>query len=119
MQTLNIKRPAPASVLRRISLCKEWEIPFGLGRAFEVAGRKLAVFKARDGKVFAVDGVCPHKRGPLADGMMVGHQIVCPLHAYRYEGSSGACDQPNACSISAYPVEVENDDVFVVLPVFA
>jgi len=117
MQTLQVRKPAAAATLRRIPVCKEWDIPLGLGRAFEIAGRNIAVFKARDGVVFALAGVCPHKNGPLADGMVVGHQVVCPLHAHRYEAHTVACDQPNSCSIPAYPVEVDGDTVYVVLPV--
>ena len=44
------------------------------------------MFRTRTGKVFAVDGTCPHKGGPLADGMLVGEQVVCPLHAFRFDG---------------------------------
>lgn len=110
MQTLGLKTAAS-----RVPLCKEWDIPLGLGRSFEVGGRLVAVFKARDGKLFATDGLCPHKNGPLADGMVVGHQVVCPLHAFRFAADSGACDQPGVCPIATYPVEVEGDTVFVTL----
>ena len=114
MQTLHVKRPTTKP--RRIAICQEWDIPLGLGRSFDIDGRLIAVFKARDGAIFAVDGVCPHKGGPLADGMIVGHQAVCPLHAFRFEAHTGACDQPGVCSIGTYPVEVEGDTVFLSLP---
>ncbi|HJZ54712.1 MAG TPA: Rieske 2Fe-2S domain-containing protein [Gemmataceae bacterium] len=103
-------------VAGRVPLCQSWDIPPGLGRSFRVGGRLIAVFKARDGKVFAVDGTCPHKNGPLADGMVVGHQVVCPLHAFRFAADSGNCDQPGVCPIGTYPVEVEGDTVFVTVP---
>jgi nitrite reductase (NADH) small subunit len=100
----------------RVPLCTLDDIAVGLGRAFEVGGRAVAVFRARDGKVFAVDGKCPHKGGPLADGMLIGEQVVCPLHAFRFHGSSGACDQANVCAIEAFPAEVQNGTVFVTVP---
>jgi len=99
----------------RIPLCTLDDIPTGLGRAFEVSGRLVAVFRARDGKVFAVDGRCPHKGGPLADGMLIGEQVVCPLHAFRFHGTSGDCEQPGVCSISAYLAEVRDGEVFVTI----
>ena len=68
------------------------------------------------GQVFAVDGVCPHKGGPLADGMLVGDQVVCPLHAFRFDAATGACDQPGVCAIATYPVEVRDGAVFVTVP---
>src|SRR5438105_3131160 len=100
------------SATDRVAVCREWDIPAGLGRSFRVGHKQIAVFKARDGKVFAVDGTCPHKAGPLADGMIVGHQVVCPLHAFRFAAETGECDQPGVCSIAAYPVEVDGDTVY-------
>lgn len=101
----------------RVPLCTLEELPLGLGRAFEIAGRELAVFRSRDDRVFVVDGVCPHKRGPLADGMLIGEQVVCPLHAYRFHGVSGECDQAGACGIGTYQAEVDDrENVFVLVP---
>ena len=100
----------------RVPLCTLDDIAVGLGRSFDVGGTAVAVFRGREGQVFAVEGKCPHKGGPLADGMLIGEQVVCPLHAYRYHGTSGACDQPNACAIEAFPTEVRNGTVYVTVP---
>lgn len=100
----------------RVPLCTLDELPLGLGRAFEIRGRALAVFRARDDRVFVVDGTCPHKGGPLADGMLIGEQVVCPLHAFRFHGTSGACDQPGTCGIDTFAAEVDGDEVFVLVP---
>jgi nitrite reductase (NADH) small subunit len=97
----------------RVPLCTLDDIAIGLGRAFDVGGRSLAVFRGRDGRVFAVEGTCPHKGGPLADGMLIGEQVVCPLHAFRFHGTSGECDQAGTCAIEAFPTEVQNGTVFV------
>lgn len=101
--------------LGRIALCQLDDLPVGLGRAFEVDGKPIAIFRTRAGRIFAVDGVCPHKGGPLADGMLAGDSVVCPYHAFRFEGATGACDQPGICDIASYPVEVTDDDVFVTI----
>ena len=45
------------------------DIPYGEGRAYAVEGRQIAVFRLRDGSLRAVDAVCPHRGGPLADGL--------------------------------------------------
>jgi len=116
MLTLQVKKPPARQILHRVAICKEWDIPLGLGRSFEIGGRLIAVFKSRDGVIFALDGLCPHKGGPLADGMVVGRQVVCPLHAYRYEAHTGACDSPGRCPIETFPVEVEGDTVFAMIP---
>lgn len=114
MQTLTLK-PRVAKP-QRVRLCDLDDLPVGLGRPFVVEGRAVAVFRARDGKVFATANACPHKNGPLADGMLVGHQVVCPLHAFRFAAGTGECDQPNVCPVATFPVEVEGAAVFLTLP---
>ena len=98
-----------------VRICSLEELPVGLGRAFRVAEQTVALFRTRAGRVFAVDNRCPHKNGPLAEGMLAGDSVVCPLHAFRYEMASGQCDQPGACPVTTYPVEVRGSDVFLTL----
>jgi nitrite reductase (NADH) small subunit len=102
-----------SGVLTRVPLCTLDELHPGLGRPFRVGGKLIAVFRTRTGKVFAVDGVCPHRGGPLADGMLAGDQVVCPYHAFRFHHATGACDQPGVCPIASYPAEVAGGAVFV------
>ena len=102
------------AVLTRVEVCKLDDLPLGLGRAFTVGGKPLAVFRTRTGRVFAIDGVCPHKGGPLADGMLgADDQVVCPYHAFRFDPHTGACDQPGACGVATYPVDVVRGGVVV------
>ena len=82
-------------------------IPPGEGKAFEVDGRRVAVFRGRKGELYATQAVCPHKGGPLADGIIGGGTVICPLHAYRYDLKSG---QPlgNGCpALQTYRVELD------------
>ena len=99
----------------RVRLCVLDDLPEGIGRAFRVGDTPIAVFRTRTGKVFAVDGVCPHRGGPLADGMLAGDQVVCPYHAFRYDGRTGVCDQAGACSVTTYPARVTGGKVEVTL----
>jgi nitrite reductase (NADH) small subunit len=101
--------------LTTVEVCKLDDLPVGLGRPFRIGDKLVAVFRTRSGRVFAVDGVCPHKGGPLADGMLAGEQVVCPYHAFRYDAHTGECDQPGACSIVTHPVEVAGGRVRVSL----
>lgn len=101
------------ATLARIPLCTVADIPVGLGRAFQVGDTPIAVFQNRAGHIFAVDGICPHKGGPLADGMIAGDQVVCPYHTFRFHRETGVCDQPGVCALATYPVEVIDGQVFV------
>jgi nitrite reductase (NADH) small subunit len=108
---------ALAPAVRFVSVCELGDLPVGLGRAFRVGGHAVAVFRTRTGKVFAVANRCPHKGGPLADGMLAGDQVVCPLHAFRFDPDGGACDQPGVCPVMTYPVEVLGEFVRVGVPI--
>jgi nitrite reductase (NADH) small subunit len=71
------------------------QIPPGQGRCFVANEIPIAVFRFRDGRVFAVDNRCPHRGGPLSEGV-VGTDlssgaaaVVCPLHAYKFSLADG------------------------------
>ena len=66
------------------------EVPVGEGRTFTVDGDQIAVFRLRDGSLRAVDAVCPHRGGPLADGLADERVVVCPLHGQTFDLCSGA-----------------------------
>ena len=102
-----------STLTRRVPLGPLADLPVGLGHAFQVGDTPIAVFRSREGKVFAVEASCPHKGGPLADGMIAGDQIVCPYHTFKYDSATGKCDQPNACALKTYAVTVEGDAVYV------
>jgi nitrite reductase (NADH) small subunit len=88
------------------------EIPPGEGRNVLVEGVALAVFHTRDGKVYATQAQCPHRGGPLADGLTDGAAIVCPLHDRMYSLATGE-GIGNDCTIAVYPARVENALIFV------
>lgn len=65
------------------------DVPLLEGRTVTVAGRRIAVFRLPDGWA-AVDAACPHKGGPLADGIVADACVTCPLHARRFDLRTGA-----------------------------
>ncbi len=87
-------------------------IPPGEGRNFEIAGKRLAIFHARTGEVFATQAECPHKQGPLADGLVGGATLICPLHAWKFDLRTGE-PRLGACGITVYPVRVDDQQRIV------
>jgi nitrite reductase (NADH) small subunit len=85
------------------------QIPPGEGRNFDVAGERVPVFHARSGGVFAVQANCPHKNGPLADGLVGGTTVICPLHAWKFELSTGEPLMGGSCKLKTYAVRVDED----------
>lgn len=84
-------------------------IPPGEGRTFEVAGRRVAVFRTRRDELFATQAECPHRAGPLADGMLGDTTLVCPLHDWRFDLATGASAAGGACGIMVYPVRTTEE----------
>ena len=93
------------------------EIPPGEGRTFEVDGRRIAVFHARTGGFFATQADCPHKGGPLADGMLGGTTVVCPLHDRSWDLATGAPATNSDCPIAVYPIRAAEDGTLVLAAV--
>src|SRR3954463_3543594 len=94
-------------------VCRIDELSPGLGRTFDVAGRRIALFRTRQGMILATDAACPHAGAPLADGIVTGQCVVCPYHARRFDLTTGKCDDANTPAIRSYPVTVHGDWVSV------
>jgi nitrite reductase (NADH) small subunit len=80
------------------------EIPVGEARTFAVDGEQIAVFRLRDGSLRAIDAVCPHTGGPLADGLADERVVVCPLHGYTFDMCTGTEAGGSGMSVRGYPV---------------
>jgi nitrite reductase (NADH) small subunit len=88
-------------------------VPRGEGRVFEVGGRRLAVFRTHADQVFATQERCPHLGGPLADGLIDGGTVICPLHDRTYDLRNG--DGVNTeCRVRIYPASVDAAGAIVV-----
>ncbi len=84
----------------------------GEGRAFVVGDELVAVFRLRDGGVRAVAARCPHRGGPLADGLIDGQQVICPLHNHAFRLADGQCTT-GAAPVRIYWVSVDNGELVV------
>ena len=83
-------------------------IPRGEGKTFIVAARMVAVFRTRSGELFATQASCPHRGGPLAEGMIGGTELVCPLHGFKFDLSSGRPIGNDCSALKTYPVDVSS-----------
>jgi nitrite reductase (NADH) small subunit len=83
------------------------QIPMGEGRNFAVGvfgELRVAVFHTRDGGVFATQADCPHRGGPLADGLTDRNTVMCPLHDRIYDLGTGIGPD---CNLAVYPVRAD------------
>ena len=90
-------------------------IPAGEGRTYEVGKERIAVFRLRDGSLRAVQAECPHKQGPLAEGITGGCAVICPLHSRKFDLSTGECLTGDNYRLRTYPVR--EDEGLVLLSV--
>jgi nitrite reductase (NADH) small subunit len=105
------------SVRRWVRITRCESIPLREGRAVSVAGRKIAIFNLGN-RFLATDNQCPHRSGPLADGIVSGDSVVCPLHAWKVRLDTGAVERPasqHEC-VTTYPTRIEQGIVMLGLP---
>ncbi len=94
-----------------VKLCRRDELPAeGQAKEFSVAGRTLCV-ATLGGKPLALDNVCPHRGGPLAEGTVEHGKIVCPWHQWEFDLVTGA-GTPNLKAVP-YALELVGYDVLV------
>ena len=79
----------------------------------EVAGEKVCVINV-DGKFYAIDNVCTHEGGPLAEGTLEGYEVECPWHGSRFDVRTGEVINPPAETPEpVYEVKVEDNNILV------
>ena len=88
------------------------DIPPGEGREFAIAGQRIAVFRMRSGEVYAISAVCPHRDGPLADGLTGGATVICPFHGRKFDLITGEASE--GCGVQTYPVHLEENGVIMI-----
>ena len=66
-----------------------------------------------EGRLAAVDNVCPHRQGPLGGGWLEGEEVVCPWHAWAFSLTTGVARPPERGKVSVFRVKVEGEDVLV------
>src|SRR6188508_1018570 len=82
-------------------------IPEGEGRSFQIGLAQIAVFRSRDGGLFATQAECPHRRGPLADGLLGAGTLICPLHSLKFDLRTGHSPGSD-CSLRVYPTRIDD-----------
>jgi nitrite reductase (NADH) small subunit len=91
------------------------KIPLGQGRPFIVNGQAIAVFRQRDSRVFATQNSCPHRGGPLSDGIVGAGRVICPLHAQKYNLQSGEGPDAHHC-LTTYSTEIVAGSIIIRMP---
>jgi nitrite reductase (NADH) small subunit len=76
-------------------------------------GQKTICIANVDGEYSALDNVCPHRGGPLGQGMIEGSKIVCPWHGWAWDVKTGVAEQDSSMKVVVYPLKIEGGEVLV------
>lgn len=94
-------------------ICAVGDIPLLGARVVKVGTVDIAIFRTADERVFALRDRCPHKGGPLSQGIVHGEHVTCPLHGWVIGLADGAAVAPDAGSALRYPVRVVDGAVWL------
>ena len=95
-------------------VCRVEDIPqLGARCVRRASGADVALFRAADGAVFALLDRCPHKGGPLSQGIVFGHSVACPLHNWTIGLEDGCARAPDVGCAVRFAVKVEGGQVFL------
>ena len=94
-------------------ICAVRDIPSLGARIVQVPGGNIAVFRTADDRIFALRDRCPHKGGPLSQGIVHGEYVTCPLHGWVIGLADGVAVAPDAGCTVSYAVRVESDEVWI------
>ena len=88
------------------------EIPKLGSRVITTDTMKIAVFRTSDDQIFALKDACPHKQGPLSQGIVHGTTVTCPLHSWKIDLASGEALGPDEGCTNVFETKVDNDIVY-------
>lgn len=89
------------------------DIPRLGSRVLETDTIKIAVFRTSTDQVFAVRDACPHKQGPLSQGIVAGNTVTCPLHNWKIDLASGEALGADEGCVNTFPAKVEDGRVLL------
>jgi nitrite reductase (NADH) small subunit len=94
-------------------VCPLADIPKLGARVVRTNDKEIGVFRTEDDRVFALNNACPHKGGPLSQGIVYGDKVACPLHQWKVSLETGKAEEPDVGETACYQVKVENGNVFL------
>ncbi len=102
-----------STVSQWVRLCGASEAPKP-GEVMEAEAAGVAICLANiDGRLSALDNLCPHRGGPLGGGWLDGKAVVCPWHCWAFDTATGVAAPPEHAKVAVFPVRIEGPDLLV------
>lgn len=94
-------------------ICPLDDIPPLGSRVVRSNNKEIGIFRTSDDSVYAINNLCPHKKGPLSQGIVHGDKVTCPLHNWKISLVTGKADEPDEGETKCYETKVEDGIVFL------
>ncbi len=103
----------PLVAVEWVKACRVEDIPRLGARVVKSAHGDIAVFRNADDEIFALRDQCPHKGGPLSQGIVYGRHVACPLHNWNIALEDGKAVAPDEGCAQSFAVKIEGNEVFL------
>ncbi len=95
------------------------DVPLRGSRVVHTPSGDVAIFKAADGAIFALRDRCPHKHGPLSQGIVHGRSVSCPLHNWNIDLQSGEAQGADQGCTKAFSIRIASERILLDISAFA
>ena len=89
------------------------DIPLRGARTVRTKAGCIALFRTAEAEVFATSDTCPHRGGPLSEGIVHGQSVTCPLHNWVFDLNTGAAQGADEGRIATYALRLENGRILI------
>jgi nitrite reductase (NADH) small subunit len=93
-----------------VTVARVDDVPEEGGGVYQAAGREIALFRI-GGQFYALDNVCPHRGGPLGEGIVSGTEIICPWHAWGFDVRTGKYTFDPELAVQTFEVRVQDGQI--------
>ncbi|WP_141432743.1 nitrite reductase small subunit NirD [Bacillus sp. 03113] len=101
------------TIKESIKIMKLTDLPKQIGKEVRIKGYSIAIFHLSNGEVRAISNRCPHKNGPLAEGIVSGEFVFCPLHDWKISLITGEVQKPDNGCVEIYKTEIVDGYVYI------
>jgi nitrite reductase (NADH) small subunit len=91
------------------------DIPRRGARCVDTPDGKIAVFRTADDRIFAIEDRCPHKGGPLSQGIVHGAAVTCPLHNWVISLETGKAQGADEGCVRTIPIKLDGDTLLIAI----
>lgn len=99
--------------VEKVRIASLGDLPEKMGKTVRVGELELAVFKLGNGTVRVIENRCPHKGGVLAEGIVSGEYVFCPMHDWKICMTDGNVQAPDTGCVSTYKAVIEDGGVYL------